>query len=57
MSLIGAILLVTGAVNGLLLYTGNAPQALVNLGLSDLMWLGVSVVGALVMYFNKRAAD
>jgi hypothetical protein len=54
MSFIGAILFVVGAVSAGLTYTGYAPDMLDNVGLSFPVWLGVSMLGAAIIYFNRR---
>jgi hypothetical protein len=54
MSFIGAILFVVGAVSAGLTYTGYAPDMLDNVGLSFPVWLGISMLGAAIIYFNRR---
>ncbi len=57
MNILGVLLFLAGAVCAGLFYFGYAPQALLNIPLSPLAWLGISVAGAVILYFNRRPSD
>lgn len=54
MTLLGLVLFLIGAIAAGLMTLGIAPGVLLNLGLSAPMWLGVSVAGAALLWFNRR---
>ncbi len=57
MTPIGFILLIAGALAGGSIYFQVAPQFLADLPLSFMHWIGVAVLGAILVYFNRRPSD
>jgi hypothetical protein len=57
MTYIGIILLVAGAVAAALMFFGVAPLLLLNLPLDFTGWVIVALVGAGLMYFNRRPGN
>jgi hypothetical protein len=57
MNILGALLFLAGVVCAGLVYVDRAPVALQNIGLSAPMWMGVSLLGVVLLWFNRRAAD
>ncbi len=54
MTILGLLLFLFGTAAAILSWLGLAPDALGNLGLSAPAWLGVAVLGAVVLWFNRR---
>lgn len=54
MTILGLLLFLAGTAGAILFWLGLAPEALGNLGLSAPGWLGVAVLGAVILWFNRR---
>ena len=57
MTYVGILLLVVGAVLAAMSYFGIAPLLLLKLPLDFTGWVVVALVGAGLMYFNRRPGD
>ncbi|MBI2434862.1 MAG: hypothetical protein HYV26_18565 [Candidatus Hydrogenedentes bacterium] len=57
MTIIGIILVVAGVVIAGLVFTGSAPEALMNLNWPIWVWLVVAAVGVALIFFNRRPND
>jgi len=57
MTIIGFILLAVGGVISLLILTERTPEAVATLPFPEWVWFIVTVVGALLMYFNRRPSN
>jgi len=56
-TIIGLILVLVGGVAAGLEFSGNAPAFLANLPVPPILWVVVALVGAAIMYFNRRPGD
>lgn len=57
MTFLGIILFIIGALAAGLLFTGNAPSALMEIPVPDWGWVILALLGALLIYFNRRPAN
>ncbi len=54
MTIVGIILIILGGGAAGLIFTGKAPEFLTNLPVPFYVWIIVAVVGAVLVYFNRR---
>lgn len=57
MTIVGLILLLVGGAASALILTDNRPEFLVNMPFPEWVWFIVTLVGAVLMYFNRRPAN
>ena len=56
-TILGLILLIAGALGFVLDYLGRLPAPIVSLGIPEAAWIVVALVGAVMMYLNRRPGD
>ncbi len=57
MTLLGWLLLITGILAPLAIFTGLAPLALANAGVPSWVWITTGVVGAILIMLNRRPSN
>jgi hypothetical protein len=57
MSIVGWILLLAGAAISVLIIIGQAPEVLLNLPVPLLAWMGIAVLGLVIVLLTRRPGD
>ncbi len=57
MKIVGILLLVVGLLGGALLFSGVAPDVLTHLPIPMPGWVGMIVVGGVLLFLTRRPAD
>jgi hypothetical protein len=56
-TILGLILLIDGALGFALDYLGHLPAPIVSLGIPQVAWVVIALVGAVMLYLNRRPGD
>jgi hypothetical protein len=56
-TILGLILLIAGALGFALDYLGHLPAPIVSLSIPQVAWIVIALVGAVMLYLNRRPGD